>query len=312
MIETKFTQIESYFGYGGSRGGSGSKNSDESANQDWRSLAEVDLLIFVGVTGVGKSRTIAELADAGLAFTLLPNRRLLTDHLIIGALQRLDGESERGKLGSQVSEHGESEHGESEHGEKLPVVRDRKERFAYTRRYRDTYAGGMAHALSKLFVSTEAEAGLLIFDGLRGVNEVAYAAHHLPRARFVALCAPDGVRIERLLGRNDAFDQIDSSSAGETVAEPGSSSLIQRFPDAANVHITDSEEKRLLSLLDQQRVTAEEMAAKLAIVSEERRNYDPDATLGALQANAPSRLCIVDTVENGPADCAAAIREWLK
>lgn len=279
MNNLHFTEIEAHFGYG------------EIPETGWLPLAEADLLVLVGVTGVGKSRTVEELSNAGLSFTLLPNRRVLTDHLIIGALQRLDSDA----YADQAP----------------PIVRDRKERFAYTRRYRERYAGGMAHALTTLCIRDSLENKRLLFDGLRGVNEVECAARLLPKARFIALSAPDGVRIERLLGRNDAFDQIDGGQTSHTDTKSAALSLAERFPDAANIQISRQAEQKLLSLLDKQAVSNDDMAAKLAIVSEERRNYDPDATIAALQTAAPDRLCVVDTVENGPEECAAQIMAWL-
>lgn len=279
MNNLHFTEIESYFGYG------------QIPQTGWQTLAETNLLILVGVTGVGKSRTVQELSDAGLSFTLLPNRRVLTDHLIIGALQRLDSDIYTNQA--------------------PPIVRDRKERFAYTRRYRETYAGGMAQALTSLCVADSLAEKQLLFDGLRGVNEVECAARLLPKARFIALSAPDGVRIERLLGRNDAFDQIDGGQTNHADAESAAGTLADRFPDAANIQISPQAEQKLLSLLDTHEVTNDDMAAKLAIVSEERRNYDPDATIAALRSAAPERLCEVDTVTNGPEACAAQIMAWL-
>ncbi len=83
---------------------------------------DMELLILVGLTGTGKTTTVNALREVGLDFHLLPNRRAMTDEFIIGYLQKLDGDS-------------------------VEVVRDRTERFAYTRRYREMFPGGMAWAL---------------------------------------------------------------------------------------------------------------------------------------------------------------------
>ncbi len=93
----------------------------------WHSLVDAPLLIIVGVTGVGKSTTLAHLAQSGFTSTLLPNRRDLTDRLIISTMQTLDGEPNQ-------------------------LVADRKTRFDYTRRYRVRFPGGMSHALTQLWV----------------------------------------------------------------------------------------------------------------------------------------------------------------
>jgi hypothetical protein len=156
----------------------------------WQPLSKQPLLILVGVTGVGKSTIEAALLARRPALQPLPNRRRLTDWLIIGALQQADG--------ATIS----------------PVV-DRAERFDYTRRYRALYPGGMAHALSTLLVDTTQATQLLLFDGLRGENEIKFAAKLLPQAHFVMLDAPDLVRVQRLLRRQDAFDRLTQPAVAE-------------------------------------------------------------------------------------------------
>ena len=52
-------------------------------------------------------------------------------------------------------------------GVAVAPVSDHGQRFAYTRRYRELYEGGMAHALTQLWVGDGAP-NLLVFDGLRG------------------------------------------------------------------------------------------------------------------------------------------------
>ena len=58
---------------------------------------------------------------------------------------------------------------------------------------------------------------LHIFDGLRGADEVAFALKALPLARFAVLNAPDVVRVERLLQRQDAFDQVSRPARGQVI-----------------------------------------------------------------------------------------------
>ena len=92
------------------------------------------------------STVIASLREK-LNFTLLPNRREITDEAIIRALQQEDDYPP-----TQVT--------------------DRVKRFEYTARYRARHPGGMAHALSRLFIDSTHAISLLLFDGLRGRNEV--------------------------------------------------------------------------------------------------------------------------------------------
>jgi hypothetical protein len=249
----------------------------------WRLISALPLVILVGVTGVGKSTLLNELAAHGATYLLLPDRRDLTDQLIISAMQAADG---------------------------VPVaaVSDRGQRFAYTRRYRELYAGGMAHALTQLWISTDSPATLLLFDGLRGANEVTYAAAALPQARFVMLDAPDIVRLQRLLGRGDAFDRI-QVAAGASVDATSFATL--GLPEAGAI-FSPAEEATILGWLQQGIVTRDELRAKLQIVIEERRSYDPVATYEALVAHAPQITLSIDTVTNPPAAVAGQVIAWLK
>src|SRR5690606_21575174 len=111
-----------------------------------------------------------------------------------------------------------------------------------------------------------AAAGHWVFDGLRGANEVTAAAVALPAARFVLLDAPDRVRVQRLLGRNDAFDQVTLADAGQ--ARPG-----YDLPEAAGL-LPPAEVEQLVQWAVQQAIPPDELRAKLQIVAEERRNYD--------------------------------------
>lgn len=250
----------------------------------WRALDTCPLLILVGVTGVGKSTVLKQLTQAGPSYTLLPDRRDLTDRLIIATIQAADGDP-------------------------LIPVTDRSRRFAYTRRFRAHYPGGMADAVAQVWIAPELAAHLLVFDGLRGANEVAAAAAALPSARFAVLDAPDWVRVQRLLNRQDAFDKIVAPSAavGEEV--------VHRFADLgipeAETLFNPNEEAALMGLVQRGDVTAAELRAKLQIVLEERRSYDPAAALAALHSHAPQRTLHLDTVTLPPAAVAQRIIAWL-
>jgi hypothetical protein len=248
----------------------------------WLSLKSLPLIILVGVTGVGKSTLLSELTQQEADYLLLPDRRDLTDQLIISHMQAVDG---------------------------LPVapVTDRGQRFTYTRRYRELYAGGMAHALTQLWISADSPAKLLLFDGLRGANEVAYAARALPQARFTMLDAPDLVRVQRLLGRGDTFDRIDVSTP---LVEEATSFAALGLSEAGAIFST-SEEETLLSWIRRGIVTSDELRAKLQIVIEERRSYDPVETLAALRSHAPRSTLYIDTVSHDPASVAAQVLAWL-
>lgn len=251
----------------------------------WRSVADCALLVLVGVTGAGKSTALVALDEVGLAHHLLPDRRDLTDRLIISMMQ-------------------------TQAGREITPIHDRKQRFAYTRAYRDQYPGGMAHALSQLWIDPQVLPGLLLFDGLRGENEVTHAATVLPSARFAILNAPDVVRVSRLAGRGDPFDQI----GGATVENP-SLDPIHSFADidasAATGFFSPEEEQVLLELVRSGATTAADLRKGLDIVIEERRNYDPTTTAAALLAVAPDRTRVLDTVLLKPEEVAAELVELV-
>lgn len=248
---------------------------------DWLSLAELPLLVLVGVTGVGKSTTLGLLEAGDPPVLQLPDRRALADLLITKV--QLDA------------------------GEPLRAVTDRAERFAYTRRYRAQNPGGLAQALSQLWVDPTRWPQPLCFDGLRGAEEVGYAAQHLPRARFAVLDAPDVVRVERLLGRGDRFDRLATSPTAAT-----GSALPGLDVPGADALFTPEEQARLSALVTGGAVSADDLRAKVAIVVTERQNYDPAAAIAALTRLAPERTVVVDTTRNSPEEAARLIRAGIQ
>jgi hypothetical protein len=247
-------------------------------------IATRPLLILVGVTGVGKSTTIAALPAAGLQFTLLPDRRELTDRLMIEYLQRRNGET-------------------------VQPVTDRTARFAYTRAYRELHPGGMADALASLSIHQEAT-GLLLFDGLRGASEVQAAAQRLPNACFAVLDAPNFVRVQRLLKRNDAFDQATVASTLPTA--PQGDSLASQTGLTLDDLLTPTQSEYFLTLLARGELTLTDLQAKLKIVLEERRSYDPAAAIAMLQQVAPDRTYVIDTTTHSPNQAAMAIAAFTR
>ena len=251
----------------------------------WQPIAARPLVVLVGVTGVGKSTTLQALSHAGLAYHLLPDRRALTDRIIIAQMQ-------------------------AEAGDPIEPVSDRARRFAYTRAYRTVHPGGMGEALASLFIDADVTPGLLLFDGLRGANEVDFAAAALPAAHFVVLDAPDVVRVIRLMDRHDPFDAISARMAGQPAQQPARFADLG-VPDAAAI-FSAQEQHALLEMVAAGDVTEAELQATLAIVVEERRNYDPAATRRALEACAAGRTLVVDTVADAPHAVALRIIESLR
>ncbi|WP_339096435.1 ATPase [Deinococcus sp. VB142] len=241
-----------------------------------QALSDLPLTVLVGVTGVGKSTALAALQAADPALKVLPDRREVTDAVMIWPL-----------AGGPVA--------------------DREERFRLTARYRETHPGGMAQALGSLLADTRHWGETPVFDGLRGEEEVSYAAQHFPRWRFVALGAPDAVRVRRLLGRADAFDQIKAERVQAGHADDLRSALgdLRGVGDVFSPHELDD-----LAALVQEGHTPADILAKTKIVVSERRNYDPAAAEAALRALPAQRALVLDTVALSPEQVGAAVREW--
>lgn len=235
-------------------------------------LAALPLIVLVGVTGVGKSSALAALRGLGLPFRLLPDRREITDAVMIAPF--CEG----------------------------PVT-DRAARFALTARYREAHPGGMAQALGTLALEAGDPSALVAFDGLRGLDEVQYAAGRFPTWRFVALGAPDAVRLRRLLGRADAFDQATGQASGDLLADLGCIEGVSQV-------FTPAELERIAALAEQGFAPAE-VLAKAKIVVTERRHYDPEAAAGFLATLPAHRVLELDTLRLGPAEVAARIGEWV-
>ncbi|BDP40970.1 ATPase [Deinococcus aetherius] len=237
-----------------------------------RPLAELPLTVLVGVTGVGKSTALAALRGADPGVRVLPDRREITDHVMI--LPRAGG-----------------------------PVSDRAERFRLTALYRERYPGGMAHALGTLSADTRHWGERPLFDGLRGLEEVRHAAETFPAWRFVALTAPDPVRVRRLLGRADAFDRVAGRGVGGDLRAD-----LAALPGAGAV-FTPAELDGLAALAEGGHAPAD-ILAKTRIVVTERQHYDPDAA-GAFLGTLPrARALVLDTVALSPAQVVEAVRKW--
>jgi hypothetical protein len=148
----------------------------------WYSIAEWELLIFVGFSGVGKTTTLDLLMSGRDDLRLLPDRRVLVDKLVIEQMQVQDGANGRAV--------------------------NRLQRYEYMFRYRAEFPGGLGHAITQLYLDPACTPRYVVFNGLRGENEVGYAIESLPQAKFIWLDAPRFVRIRRMLRRNDPHDRV--------------------------------------------------------------------------------------------------------
>ena len=148
---------------------------------DSKPLGDCALLMLVGLTGCGKSTTLAQLGAGGI-----PSRRDVADCIAIPYAQSLAGEA-------------------------LLPVSDRARRFEATRRFAQAVPGGMAAAFSWLWLRSDAQKPLLT-EGIRGDAELRFALSRFPRWRVVELALPPLQRLRRLSGRRDEFDQVDEAA----------------------------------------------------------------------------------------------------
>ena len=144
---------------------------------DSQPLGECALWMLVGLTGCGKTTTLAQLGAGGM-----PTRREVADCIAIPYMQTLAGEA-------------------------LQPVPDRAQRFESTRRFAQAVPGGMAAAFSWLWLRKDAPMPLLT-EGLRGDAELHFALGRFSRWRVVELALPPLQRLRRLSGRQDDFDQV--------------------------------------------------------------------------------------------------------
>ncbi|WP_124105320.1 DEAD/DEAH box helicase family protein [Thermus thermophilus] len=218
-------------------------------------VREVPLLVLVGLTGVGKS-TLVE----ALGLPRLPDRRTLVDRYVL-----------------------------PRYGAKPPIPRE--ERFRYTRRFREEFPGGVAEVLARGYAAPKP---LLLFDGLRGEKEVAFALENLPKALFVLLHAREATRLKRLLARKDAFDRV-ALKAEELAA----------LKALAQGVLTEEELAEALAL-----APWEEVLAKLKIVAEEKKNYDPEGPLRLLSGH--PRALVLDTEALSPEEEVLKVKRFLR
>ena len=240
-------------------------------------MTEPNLLFIVGLTGVGKSTTLAALESD---FTLLPNRRTLADDIIIPEiLCDLDCD--------------------------IVPITDRVERFKLTGRYREKYEGGMVHALLSYLEQNDLDVYTrFVFDNIRGLDECRAAVNTFPNAHFIFLDAPPRVRLERMVGRADSFDsaaatRLENSAFVENLlAVEGLSDVFDAY-DLAQLEATTS-------------LSDEAILNAATIIVAEQRNYSSAEAKAYLEAHlAPEQWLYLDTSHLSINQVTAKIKDWL-
>lgn len=243
-------------------------------------LSDRPLVVLVGLTGAGKTTTVDRLAAAGEATVILPDRRALTDDVILPMMTGRPG----------------------------PVT-DRVERFKLTAAFKERHPGGMGDVLKWLVLPADLPPGMVLFDGLRGEAEVT-AAVALPKARFAVLdCTPED-RLQRLCGRNDPFDRVGARPVPSPTASgvPAIRSALASTGFGGLV-APDVLERTVESLAT---VDPAVISRSAAIIVEESHHYDPAGARDALARLALERTLVLDTGTMGPGEIAEAVATWLR
>lgn len=148
------------------------------------------VFMLVALTGTGKTTTMTNLkAMAGdvmsLAMDIIPSRREIADWITIPTAQAILNEP-------------------------IQPVRDRVQRFHYTRTFAEHVKGGQAAAFSWVQIDADYR-GVILSEGIRGDNEITFALNHCKGWHIVELALHPITRLKRLSGRNEAFDQADGA-----------------------------------------------------------------------------------------------------
>lgn len=265
-----FQYLESYLGTGA------------NPPDGWQPLKSFPFLILVGGVGAGKSTTVDALKNQGLDFLLLPNRREITNKLIITPLLREDNSSIR--------------------------TLKRSERLPYVLRYQQRHPAGVAYALSQLFLDPQQIPVTLFFDGLRGEEEIPFAIETFPKTMFIALEANNQDRLLRLIERKDPYDSIHPTQPDLKEREV---ITILGMPEASSI-LSPDQEKEILSLIQKGSLDPKEVEEKIHILSEERSLYDVSRAIRLLTTLAPKRTLVIDTTQFPPTTVANQIIEKLK
>jgi dephospho-CoA kinase len=232
------------------------------------------MLFISGLTGVGKSSTL-KMLTALPDYDLLPNRRELTDHMIIPEILQAEGKE-------------------------INPVKDRLERFRITAEYRKKYPGGIIHALQQHLATLPK--GNYIFDNIRGLDECKAAIKTFPQARIIFLDASPLVRLQRLLRRNDSFDQVNRTAKN--------SALLEQLHNLEGIHETfDLEQVAKLNPSD---MDDNKLIDAVQIILAEQKNYNATQATEYLKSVLDdSQLLYLDTSHTPIDDVAKKIQEWL-
>jgi dephospho-CoA kinase len=238
------------------------------------------IIFVIGLTGVGKSTTLSALKSLPMQFELLPNRRQLADTIIIPEVQKAEGKEQSAE-------------------------KDRLERFRLTAKYRKIYPAGMVHAL-QIYLDTHhknTETQSLIFDNVRGLDECKAAVEMFEGSRFIFLDAPAIVRLKRLIGRGDNFDQV----AATRLENDSFTEKLLSLSDAEKVF--DVYE---IARLDTSGIDESKIIDAVQIILTEYQNYNSEDAAKYLKSKlGAERFLYLDTSQLSIDEVTRKIQKWL-
>lgn len=174
------------------------------------------------------------------------------------------------------------------YGAEPPIPRE--ERFRLTRRFREEFPGGVAEVLARGYVPPKP---LLLFDGLRGKGRwpTPWSTSPGPASSSSTPGRPPGL----------------SGSSPAKTPLTGCASPLRRRPALRPWPKGSSRRRsspRPFPLLPS------EVLAKLKIVAEEKKNYDPEGPLRLLEGH--PRALVLDTEALSPEEEVLAVRRFLQ
>ena len=228
-----------------------------------------EIIFLVGLTAVGKTSSVNALTQN--SYKLLPNRRALTDMIIIPKVQKESGLA------------------------KEPVT-DRTKRFEITAKYRQSHPAGIVSALKDYLKNQEN--GNYIFDNIRGKNELEAAVGNFNNSRFVFLDAPYKVRLQRLIKRNDDFDFVTNTAA--------ENDLLRNLENIEKANeLFDLEH---LATLGHER---ESLISAVRIIAAEYKNYNSETAKEFLFSLDKQKYVYIDTSKNNIDQVSIIIERFL-
>lgn len=232
--------------------------------RNFTQLKRVPIYFLMALTGTGKTTTLNELSklrDQGKIHYAenIPTRRELADWIIIPIAQTLQNQP-------------------------VEPVKNRVQRFEYTRYFAESFPGGSALVYSTLYYDWDGQTPLLS-DGIRGAEELSYALTNCTAWQIIELWVDLLIRLQRLSQRDDEFDRV---SADIDLAF---------LPDAVRSEV---EAKLLVGKIQSEAIR---------IVQAEAQNYGLEPLT---PGRSIERYARIDTTHQSPANVAEQISQLLK